>query len=71
MLCRGCAGNHGKGDRRRARLRGGSDQLCARCGELLGAGAIEIRARRKKSQLEQFGLAGSRRLLRRRTDTRG
>lgn len=67
MLCRACADNHGNGDLRRTRPRGGSDQLCARCGDLLGAGEMEFHARSKKSQLEKFGLTGSRQLLRKHT----
>lgn len=69
MLCRACAEDYGKGARRRVRSRGGSSQLCVRCGDLLGA-EMELSARRKKSQLEQFGLAGWRRLLRKRNDIR-
>jgi hypothetical protein len=55
-----------KSERRSARTRGGGDHLCARCGELLGREEMELHARRKKSQLEKFGLAGARRLLRKR-----
>jgi len=39
-----------------------SDQLCARCGDLVGRDEIERHARKKESQLEKFGL-GRRRLL--------
>lgn len=39
------------------------DQLCSRCGQLIGREETERRARKKASQLEKFGLAGKRRSL--------
>ena len=38
-------------------------QLCSHCGCLLGSAEIARRLRHKRSQLERFGLAGSRRPL--------
>jgi predicted amidophosphoribosyltransferase len=38
-------------------------RLCSHCGWLLGSAAIARRVLRKRSQLERFGLAGSRRPL--------
>ncbi len=79
MLCRACEELTAKTERRRrntdirplrTRPRGVRDQLCSRCGELLGRDEIERRARKKQSQLEKFGLDGSRRPLLRRKDTR-
>jgi hypothetical protein len=82
MLCHNCAesldtsGSEESSDSNEAessekrRRRSRSDQLCSRCGELLGPTETEIHARRKKSQLEKFGLAGTRRLLRKRKDRR-
>jgi hypothetical protein len=70
MLCRTCEESIQRGDRRRPRSRRVPDQLCACCGDLLGHEEIELHARRKKSQLEKFGLAGRLRLLLRRKDSR-
>ena len=66
MLCGACAVSIGKNGRSRSRSHGASDQLCSRCGDLLGRDEIEFHTRRKKSQLEKFGLSGARRLLRKR-----
>src|SRR5947208_11648119 len=79
MLCRSCEELMAKDERRRrttdirpprVRPRGVPDQLCSRCGDLLGRDEIERRARKKQSQLEKFGLAGSRRALLKRKDQR-
>jgi len=35
------------------------DQLCSRCGHLLGPEDMEKRVKDKQSQLERFGLAGA------------
>lgn len=40
-----------------------SDQLCTRCGHLLGTAATVQKLHRKQSQLEGFGLSGHRRPL--------
>jgi hypothetical protein len=40
-----------------------SDQLCTRCGHLLGPENTEKNVNRKESQLERFGLSGPRRSL--------
>jgi predicted amidophosphoribosyltransferase len=52
MVCREC--QHANKD---------GEQLCSRCGLLLGSDHIVKRVRRKLSQLAQFGLAGTRRPL--------
>lgn len=45
------------------------DQLCSRCGHLVGTDEVVQRVHRKQSQLARFGLAGSRdALLKRRED---
>jgi len=68
MLCRACKelpATVQKRDRTtdirawRTRLYRIADQLCSRCADLLGRD-IERRARNKESQLEKFGLAGTR-----------
>ncbi len=77
MLCRACGESKQKGveqedrpERRRSRSRHPvRDQLCSRCGELLGREEMALHALRKKSQLAKFGLAGKRRpLLKRKGD---
>ena len=82
MLCQACAESEERPESEvrpeaeetpegRSEAPGDSNQLCSRCGDLLGPQGMELHARRKKSQLEKFGLAGSRRLLRKRKDPRG
>ena len=79
MLCRACEEVTANAEKRRRntdirppriRPQAVPDQLCSRCGDLLGRDEIERRARKKQSQLEKFGLDGSRRPLLRRRDTR-
>lgn len=68
MLCHACEEQTAKPEKRRrttdirpprVKPRGVSDQLCSRCGDLLGRDEIERRARKKASQLAKFGLNGS------------
>lgn len=61
MLCRDCGSNEEwprPGNAGRV-----PDQLCSRCGHLLGADDIIRRVLEKQSQLALFGLAGSMRPL--------
>ena len=68
MLCRSC--EEAEAPRRREdqeQVEAEPDQLCSRCGQLLGPKALVKRAKDKNTQLERFGLAGrKRRLLERR-----
>ena len=77
MLCRACEESIEKGEQEeepappRRRARPARDQLCSRCGDLLGHEEMELRAQRKKSQLAKFGLAGKRRAILKRKDNSG
>jgi hypothetical protein len=68
VLCRDCEAladppDGGQGEVERPREEPVSDQLCTRCGHLLGTEATEKKLHRKQSQLERFGLSGHRRPL--------
>ena len=78
MLCRTCEESVEKGESEeerpalsRRRKAPDRDQLCSRCGDLLGHDEMELRAQRKKSQLAKFGLAGKRKPLLKRKDNSG
>jgi hypothetical protein len=63
MLCRDCqvlanADGVATGDGRPGRER--RDQLCTRCGHLLGSEDTVKQLHRKESQLKRFGLSGHR-----------
>lgn len=74
MLCRGCdATEQQDAPEEQGESREEStpipDQLCSRCGHLIGADDVVRRVRKKESQLARFGLSGPRRaLLKRRED---
>lgn len=64
MLCRSCQEKARNRASKRARpVSAGRDQLCARCGQLLGSGRMALRVEAKQSQLARFGLGATRRLL--------
>lgn len=58
MVCRSCQETESRRSRHESRnvLR---DQLCSRCGNLLGTADTVRRVRKKRSQLARFGLTES------------
>jgi hypothetical protein len=72
MLCEACEASSRSTDEPKEPLPSKEpvqDQLCSRCGQLLGTDAVDQRVKRKQSQLARFGLAETRHpLLNRRGD---
>lgn len=64
MLCRSCQEKaRGYVSKRSRAVTAGRDQLCSRCGNLLGSGHMALRVQAKQSQLARFGLGTTRRPL--------
>jgi len=64
MLCRSCQEkSRGYVGRRSRAVNVGRDQLCSRCGHLLGSAHMDQRVQAKQSQLARFGLGTTRRPL--------
>jgi hypothetical protein len=60
MLCRECTAVEQRINVDTAQEAEIPDQLCSRCGHLIGTAEVVQRVHKKQSQLARFGLAGSR-----------